>query len=154
MKRVISLFLAVMIIMVFAACSKAESPLNDMPMEEMMASVVGDAAGEIMVETAEIPEDQFSWQLFIEPIDGAEAYKSEALISAIAHSVNLLRVPEGTDAEAVAEDIRANADPRKWICVEAETTLVKVSGRVILFVMSTEEIASQIEANFDALTNQ
>jgi len=90
---------------------------------------------------------------FIDYIEGAEAVISEGMISAIAHSVVLVRVPEGTDAADVAAQIEANADPRKWICVEAEKTVVSQHGSLVLLVMSSEATATAIAANFDALYN-
>ena len=52
---------------------------------------------------------------------------------------------------AVAADIEANMDPRKWICVEAEATMVKTSGQYVLMVMSSQEIVDAISANFDTV---
>ena len=68
-----------------------------------------------------------------------------------AHSVVLVRVPEGTDVEAVRADIEANANPRKWVCVEAEATWVKTSGQYVVMVMSTADMAAAIEANFNTV---
>ena len=86
----------------------------------------------------------------MDPIEGAEAYSSEALISAVPHSIALLRVPEGTDVETVAKQIEENANPRKWVCVEAEKTIVKTRGNVVLLVMSDAATADQVAANFEA----
>ena len=52
---------------------------------------------------------------------------------------------------AVAADIEANMYPRKWICVEAEATLVKTSGQYVLMAMSSQDIVDAISANFDTV---
>ena len=59
------------------------------------------------------------------------------------------RVPEGTDAAEIAKQIEDQADPRKWICVEAEKTIVKQRGNVVLLVMSTADVADAVAQAFD-----
>ena len=55
------------------------------------------------------------------------------------------------DVVRARNDIKANADPRKWICVEAEKVAVEARGNVVLFVMSSTAIADQMVANFNAI---
>ena len=76
---------------------------------------------------------------------------ASAMIGSIAHSVVLLKLPEGADVAAVAADIEANMDPRKWICVEAEATMVKTSGQYVLMAMSSQATVDAISANFDTV---
>ena len=107
-------------------------------------------AGRVDTAEGEIEDERFAWFFNMDPIEGAEAYSSEALISAVPHSIALLRVPEGTDVETVAKQIEENANPRKWVCVEAEKTIVKTRGNVVLLVMSDAATADQVAANFEA----
>lgn len=102
------------------------------------------------VGTVELNADNFEHFAFVQYFEGAEGFVSEALINALPHSVVLVRVPEGDDVQTVADRIEANADPRKWICVEAEKTIVSVHGNTILLVMSSADVADAIAANFDA----
>ena len=44
------------------------------------------------------------------------------------------RLPEGADVKAVAADIEANMDPRKWICVEAESKVIKSNSHIVRLV--------------------
>ena len=106
---------------------------------------------EMMLMNAEVPADSYEYLLFIPYIEGSYAVVSEPMIGSIAHSVALLQLPEDADAEAVAAEIEANMDPRKWICVEAEASWVKVSGQYVLMVMSSQEAADVIAANFDTV---
>ena len=101
--------------------------------------------------SASLTSDMFKSYLFIDPIDGAEALASDAAIGSIAHSVVLLRLPEGSDVSAVTASIESNADPRKWICVEAEKVIVSTKGNLVLLVMSTTASADSIAANFNSL---
>ena len=73
------------------------------------------------------------------------------MIGSIAHSIALLKLPDGTDAAALAETITNSVDPRKWICVEAEQTVVRQHGQYILVAMGwADEIPGVVE-KFDAL---
>ena len=103
--------------------------------------------GSMEIEDAET----FEWITFASYVEGYEAAYSEPMIGSIAHSVVLVRVPEGTDVEAVRAEIEENHDPRKWVCVEAEKTAVIAHNNTIMLVMSTEALADVIIANFDAL---
>ena len=76
---------------------------------------------------------------------------SSPMIGSIAHCVVLLRLPDGTDVDEVAEQIKANADPRKWICVEAEAVEVRTAGNIVLLVMSSQTTADKVVSNFEAL---
>ena len=106
---------------------------------------------EMMLMNVEVPADSYEYLLFIPYIEGSYAVVSEPMIGSIAHSVVLLQLPEDADAQAVAAEIETNMDPRKWICVEAEASWVKVSGQYVLMVMSSQEAADVIAANFDTV---
>ena len=85
---------------------------------------------------------------FIPYIEGVEAICREAMIGSIAHSVVLLKLPDGSDVESVAKSIKDNANPRKWICVEAEKTIVSTSGNMVILIMSNADTAEAINKNF------
>lgn len=118
---------------------------------EKLAALVDGVNSEMAVENVEIPADQYEYQLFIDYVEGSHAVTSMAMINAVAHSVCLLQLPEDTDAEAVAQEIEANMDPRKWICVEAEATAVRTSGQYVLLVMSDQASVDTVLANFDTV---
>lgn len=100
---------------------------------------------------SELAGDSFPYMLFIDQPEGAAAVSADAMIGSIAHSVVLMRLPDGSDVEGIAKQVKDNADPRKWICVEAEKTIVKTNGNLVLLVMSDTATAEAIAANFDAL---
>ena len=115
--------------------------------------------GKILTDVGELPvlgempldSENFSYYAFCEYQEGLEGLASEAMMGSIAHSVVLVNVPEGISASAIAEEIETNADPRKWICVEAEKTIVSVKGDIVLLVMTQEATANAINDNFLAL---
>lgn len=124
----------------------------DGDLKEILAKIVeGATPEELMVDTIEINAELFPGFFPVEAPANFEAYVCAPLIGSIAHEVSVLRVGEGADVEALAKDIEANLDPRKWICVEAEKTAVVVRDNVILVVMSAADVVDTIVDNFNAL---
>lgn len=80
------------------------------------------------------------------------AYKegicAEAAMSAQAHSICLLKANSADDAAQLAKDVAAGANPRKWVCVEAERTIVAYSGDTVLLAMSFDSLAQTALDNF------
>ncbi len=149
----ISLLLILSISLIgFTACGKKElTPEQDLEtiMEDLYAGISDE--DKPMLFNKEITEEEKSYFLGTEDIEFEEAFASDAAISSIPHSVVLLKVKEGTDVEKVKEQIKENADPRKWICVEAEKVIVKNKGNLIILIMSSEDMAEKIETNFSKL---
>lgn len=83
-----------------------------------------------------------------------DAYKegicAEAAMSAQAHSICLLKANSAEEAAKLAEDVAAGANPRKWVCVEAERTIVAYSGDTVLLAMSFNDLAQTVLDNFKA----
>ena len=99
----------------------------------------------------QVVADLFQAKLFIPAIENAEVVVQEPAIGSTAHMVALLRLPEGSDVEAIRSDIEANADPRWLVCVEAEKVVVSAHGNTIMLVMSDAKTADTVAANFDGL---
>jgi hypothetical protein len=117
----------------------------------LMGKIIKGTESDMVVATEEISPDAFPSNLFIDYIDGAKAVASNAMIGSIAHSICLLRLPDGADAAKVAEQINKNKDPRKWICVEAEKAVVVQKGSYILLAMSNTDIVDTVVKNFKAI---
>lgn len=99
-------------------------------------------------DTLEITEDMEEYLLGTTEIDYTEGLYSAPRMNAIAYQCVLLRLPEGADAEAVMQTLQDNADPRKWICVEAESVLTANIGDVVLFIMADSNNAEAVRASF------
>ncbi len=181
MKKVLSLILCAMLVLTLAACgSKGGNDTNQsgaedtMPLAEMAEKLLEGLNEEelpmmmppttlsalaegIPLENGmtkeQVVDELFKSYLFIPSVEGAEVVVYDAAITSVPHSVVLLRLPEGADAEAVRADIETNANPAKWVCVEAEKVNVVAHGSTILLVMSDVETADAIAANFNALWN-
>ncbi len=121
------------------------------PLSSTMASILDGVADLPMVGDVPLDASNFEFYAFIPYVDGYVGLASDAMINAIAHSVVLVQVPDGTDAQSVADSIEENANPAKWVCVTAEKTAVAVNGNLILLVMSAEATCDAIVENFQAL---
>lgn len=101
-----------------------------------------------MVHNVELTEENFEYYAFTKA-DYKEAIASEGT-TAQAHSIVLIRLNDEKDAEKVVEEIEKNADPRKWMCVEAENKYVLSKGDLVVLIMSNE-LAPKIKSNFEKL---
>lgn len=158
MKRLIALLCVLVMLVSLAACAKKDetpeepaNPIEDMSLADIMDAILDGVQDLPAYEPMELTEENFEFFAFLPYAEGYEGLQADALIGSIAHSVVLVRVPADADAEQAAADMEANANPRKWICVEAEKTVVRQYGDTILLVMSSGETANTILTNFDAL---
>ncbi|MBQ6860169.1 MAG: hypothetical protein IJO08_00810 [Clostridia bacterium] len=69
----------------------------------------------------------------------ADSVKSESMMMPSNHSLCIVEVKAGEDVASVKDAIFKNADPRKWICANADKVMVVDSGNIVMLVMSTEE---------------
>lgn len=145
-----------------SASSTAPSAAAGLPqnLEEIMDSVLGGfGEGELPELT---PADMLDGHKY-QPLnaDNGEAYvgttafidgiAADAAINVVPFSVCLLRAENAEKAAALATEVEQKADPRKWICAEAETKMVAAVDDVVLLVMSEKVTAEKIVANFKAL---
>lgn len=159
MKKICLILLTVALLLTCAACGQPTESVGSSggerlegELSELLAEVTKDATDpELSLLETEVTEENFSWFLFIDPIEGAEAIVSEPAIGSIAHCVALLRVPDSVDAEEVRTEIEEKLDPRKWVCVEAEKTAVLRRGNLILMAMSDRGTVDKVVENFNAL---
>ncbi|NDL67055.1 hypothetical protein [Anaerotalea alkaliphila] len=155
MKKISMLFGVLVFVLGLAGCSAAgggpaasPNPAPDKSVEEIIGMITEDAGIETQTMITVLDSENLPWFLFMDPVEGAEAVAADAMMSAVAHSVVLARMPEGTDMEALKREVADKADPRKWICVEAEKTVVEVNGNLLLLVMSNDEVASAVAGHF------
>lgn len=98
--------------------------------------------------SAEIPEESAEYMIGTADVAYDEGLISMSMINVQAYQCILLRLPENADIEAAKQTIADNADPRKWICVEAESVIVENVGDVVLFVMADTDTAEAIRDSF------
>lgn len=159
MKRTLAFLAALLLAANLAACSQkalgnatsTADPVDSMKLEDVMTSILDGVADLPDSENRALNAENFANYAFLEYKDGYEGLANEAMINVVTHSVVLVRLPEGADAEAAQSAIKKDANPNKWVCVSAEKTEVARRGRTVLLVMSSEKTAKQIAENFEKL---
>ncbi len=131
-----------------AAEEKSSNSIDNLSLAEIMTKLTDGIEEMPIAENMEVDSEIFPYFTFVDYIEGSECLASEATMSSVAHSVVLLRLPEGSDVEKVRADMEAKADPVKWVCVGAEKVEVISKGNTILLVMSFEDITDKIVENF------
>lgn len=154
MKKVISLVSLLMLSLVLAGCgtTKEESKNIEGSLTDIMAKLydgIGEDEMPMMLDNVTLNQEIFEYYAFAD-IKYKEAIASESMTGSIPHSVVLIRLEDANDADAAVKDIKEKADPRKWICVEAENVEVLSKGDLVVLIMSNE-LASTIKANFEKL---
>lgn len=123
-----------------------EAPEADASLVALMDKIYGDKT-DIMVGQTVLyngmgseTERGLDWYLGTEDVQFEAGLASEAMITSQAHSIVLLRMPEGADMEAAKTKIAKSIDPFKWICVGVDPDKVRVesNGDLICVVMDEQ----------------
>lgn len=174
MKKIITLLLAAAIATTLISCSSndkpEETPVNNndevtenvaIVYENVDLTAVADSLYEgipqdnmPMVMSMPLSADDFEFFSFMPYEEGIEAVVSEPMIGSIAHSVVLVKCPDETAANRFASSMKENANPRKWVCVEADIVEGVTNGNLAMLLMTTTEggLSETILNNFKALT--
>lgn len=123
-------------------------------LEEIMTKVYADVPEDerpMMLTNTEVTEENVENYLGTKDIEYEEALASESAVGSIAHSVVLVRMKDGANIEDAKKKIEENANPKKWICVEADDVVVKNKGNLIILIMSSSNYIEKIENSFDNL---
>ena len=84
-------------------------------------------------------------------ITDAAAY--EPMTGAQAFSLVMVRVAEGADAKAVAQKMKENIDPRKWICAMADQVMAAGYNDTVMFLMVDSGLGKTAQSYVDAFAN-
>lgn len=76
---------------------------------------------------------------------------STPLINIVPYQCVILRLEKGVDIEGAKATLLEAADPRKWVCVEAESTIVENVGDVVLCIMADDKTATAVKEAFLSL---
>lgn len=156
------LFIGLLILMAGMLCTacgnkegSADGPEGDLA--DIMASLYENAEfdadfreGLSYFETIELTDELKSSIFGTDEITYTEGVVSMPKMSSVAFQCVLLRVDDG-DVETVKQTLKDNADPGKWVCVSAETTLIESRGNVIFFIMSGKNEAYALNEAFQKL---
>lgn len=158
-KKMIAAALALVMVVCFTACRK-DAPAYAGTMTDLVAGLYEKVPVELSLSepTAVDLTNADFLSYYTGLTDGAqisEAVFSEAMITAQAYSLCAIRVAEGADTKAVAQQVKDGINPAKWICVAADDVRVAYSGDVILLVMVdtglSEALAGELVTAFGEL---
>ena len=153
MKKIIIGLCIVLSVFMMTGCGQKEKNIEG-SLEEIMTKVyegISEDELPMMLSNIEITDENIENYLGTKDIDYQEALASESMVGSIAHSVVLVRMADGADIEEAKTLSKEKANPRKWICVEAENVYVESKGNLIILIMSGE-LADTIKTNFEQLS--
>jgi hypothetical protein len=102
-------------------------------------------------DTVSITEDMAEYLIGTDEVAYTDSVCSMPMMSSVAYQCILLRLSEDQDVTEAKQLIKENANPEKWICVEAESVVVENIGNVVLFVMGDGKTTAALREAFFAL---
>lgn len=151
LKNILGVVGVLVVALMLVGCGKEANVAGSLTeIMEKLYTGVKDEEKPMMLTNIELNEENFEGFAFVKDVKYKGAIASESGVGSIAHSVVLIRLENSADASNLVKEIKANANPRKWICVEAENVIVKSKGDLVMLIMSNE-LASRIEENFNNL---
>ena len=154
-KKIFAILLCLVSVFAITGCGNKMARVEG-KLEDLMTKVYDGIKEEelpMMLQNIELTEEDIEYYIGTKDIKWKEAVVSESGVGSIAHSVVLIRMDENAsqkDIEDAKTKIKENANPRKWICVEAENVFVESNGDLIVLIMSDAK-AETIKTNFSKL---
>ena len=168
MKKMIAMLMALTMMFSFAACGGAATQPTTQPttapteavknvegtMEELLNKIIEIQPVEFMggtmpIDLTDTSEDGLWFLSSNTGLPNADDITDAAffgpMMGSLAYTMAMVRVKADADVKTVAETIKTNIDPRKWICVEADDLQVVSYGDVVMLIMvdSTTGMTSQ-----------
>lgn len=163
MKKISVLMALILVLLALVGCGTSNNgdssaapavTLEGTPSEivdKIYAGAPEDLEYPMMLTTSELTEDNSVYMTGVERSEYKEGAVSESMVGSIAYSMVVLRANDAEGAQALADSVKEKVDPRKWICVEAETVNTAVIGDVVFMVMADQATADALTASFEAL---
>lgn len=158
MKRIIAIIMTTMMLLSLVGCSSNKTARDEVLSENLTKVLekvyeTADLNSEFRdsleyYETVELDESNIKGYLGDLDIKFTEGLCSAPMMSSIPYELILLKLDENADVENIKASIKENADPRKWICVEAEEVVVENIDNTVLFLMANESEATPIKEAF------
>lgn len=155
MKKILTLLLTTLLALSFTGCitrvetSETKEPEISGSLDEIMSQIYAGVDFELpMTATTPLTSENVEYFLGSSAVEYTEGLGSEPMISSIAHSIVLLRVPDTADIPNLMATIKANVDGRKWICVGVEDNQILVENVGTLVILIMDEKSDQYMASF------
>ncbi len=161
MKKLIAMILVLAMAVAMVACgnkaaNKAalEGTMEENTLKVMEIAPVEFMGGVIPVDLTDTSEDgKWAVQYFTGLSDAAkitDVAVYESMMGSQAFSLVMVRTAEGEDAKAVAQEMKDNIDPRKWICVGADEIMAAGYGDTVMFIMVDSQLGLKAQSYVDA----
>ena len=156
MKKMIALVLVLVMALSLAACGNKAADKTPLAgtMEENTLKVMEIAPVEFMgaVLPVDLSDADATWYFTglsdASQITDVAVY--EPMMGSQAFSMVMVRTAEGADPKAVAEEMKAGIDPRKWICVGADEIMAAGYGDTVMFIMLDSQLGLSAQSYVDA----
>lgn len=160
MKKWITFLLVIAMTLSMAACRsrKTAAPLAG-TMEENVNKIMQANPAEFMgglmpLDLTDTTEEGL-WSLkSLTGLDSAQmitdAAAYEPMTGAQAFSLVLVRVADAADAKTVAQQMKDNIDPRKWICAMADEVMAAGYSDTVMFIMLDSNLGKTAQSYVDA----
>ena len=161
MKKFIAFVLVMMMAVSMVACggktadkAPLEGTMEENVMKVMEIAPVEFMAGTMPVDLTDTSEDG-KWALsYFTGLQSADNVTDvcvyEPMMGSQAFSLVMVRTAEGADPVAVAQEMKDNIDPRKWICVGADEMMVVTYSDVVMLVMLDSQLGLSTQTFVDA----
>lgn len=164
MKRLLAFLLSAALLCTLCACAGKDSGSGsrlDGTMAELCVSITENAelSDEVRESfkdyaTAEVTTADEEYLLGAAGLAYTDSVVFYPMINVIPFQMILLRMDKNADIDATVKVIEDNANPHKWVCVEAEKVLVKSIGDVIIFIMGEKETVDALYASAQSLAKK
>ena len=171
MKRTLTICLIICMLFSLTSCSNNKQATDEQSAEDMVSNPVLDESVTDIVdwiyENAELSDDMREAMSYYETVEidntneetilgtgdlsYAQAVCSRPVMSAVAFQFVLIRLKDKKDAQEAIDILKEKADPNKWICASADTTVVESSGDLVLFIMGDTDNTLMIQKAFESL---
>lgn len=102
-------------------------------------------------QTVSIDEASEEYILGTTEVAYTDSVYSAPMMSSVAYQCVLLRLESDADVDAAKQLLLDNANPIKWVCVEAESVVVENVGDVVLYIMADAQTTDAVKTAFLAL---
>lgn len=170
MKKLMSVFLALTMLLSLTACGSGNSAATEAPEtvptvsveeypEDLLNKIIEEQpvefmGGTIPVDLTDTSEDGLWAVKYYTGLDNADQITEvsvyEPMMGSIAFSMVMVRVAPNAGSKTVAEAMKAGIDTRKWICVEADDLLVAGYADMVMLIMVDSTTGMTAQSFVDA----
>lgn len=161
MKKIVSILVSALLVFSLVGCSSSKierDPVLSEDLTKVLEKIyeTADLDKEFQealkyYQTVELNEENIELYLEETDVKFIEGICSAPMMSSIPYELILLKLDENADVDAVKSAIKENANPKKWVCVEAEEVIVESIDNTVLFLMANEDVATPIKDAFMSL---